>query len=166
MPETRSLHRFVTGHTMGEAVQHSPQSEARESRGAPMILTSPSRDVDQAPPVTTTFDAPEDRRVTGLSGRTRRDSIDWERVERLHSFVKARAVERLGDAEKRQDRDAFEAERQNVHAIDAIFTQARRRRGVVAACAITFFRARAMRDAHHADFLGEWLGTAQHSRSA
>jgi hypothetical protein len=131
-----------------------------------MILTSPSKDVDQAPPVTTTFDAPEDRRVTRLSGRARRSRIDWERAERLYSFVRERAVERLREAEQRRDAAAMRAERQNVHAIDAMFTQARRRRGVVAACAITFFRARAMRDAQHPDFLGEWLGGIQHSRSA
>jgi hypothetical protein len=131
-----------------------------------MILTSPSKDVDQAPPVTTTFDAPEDRRVTRLSGRTRCSRIDWERVERLYLFVRERAVERLREAEQMRDVAALNAERQNVHAIDAIFTQARRRRGVVAACAITFFRARAMRDAQHPDFLGEWLGAAAQSRSA
>ena len=37
---------------------------------------------------------------------------------------------------------------------------------MVAACAITFFRARAMRDAQHPDFLGEWLGAARNTRSA
>src|SRR3954469_5286254 len=57
-----------------------------------MILTSTSKDVDQAPPVTTTFDVPEDRRVTRLPSRTRRERIDWERAERLHSFVKERGA--------------------------------------------------------------------------
>ena len=131
-----------------------------------MILTSPSKDVDQAPPVTTTFDAPEDRRVTRLSGRGRRGRIDWDRAERLFSFVRERAVERLREAERTGDVAALKVERQSMHAIDAMFAQARRRRGVVAACAITFFRARAMRDAQHPDFLGEWLGAKQHSRSA
>ena len=131
-----------------------------------MILTSPSKDVDQTPPVTTTFDVPEDRRVTRLPSRTRRERIDWERAERLHSFVKERALERLAEAEQRHDLTALRAERQQVNAIEAIFTQARRRRGVVAACAITFFRARAMRDAQHPDFLGEWLGTTRQPRSA
>ena len=131
-----------------------------------MILTSPSKDVDQAPPVTTTFDVPEDRRVTRQPSRSRRARIDWERAERLHSFVKERALERLAEAEDRRDPSALRAERQQVHAIEAIFTQACQRRGVVAACAIVFFRARAMRDAQHPDFLGEWLGTARRPRSA
>jgi hypothetical protein len=131
-----------------------------------MILTSPSKDVDQAPPVTTTFDAPECRRATRKPRRARRGHIDWERVERLYSFVRDRAVERLREAENGHDVAAVRDERQNVHAIDAIFTQARQGNGVVAACAITFFRARAMRDAQHPDFLGEWLGNGEHSRSA
>ena len=131
-----------------------------------MILTSPSKDVDQAPPVTTTFDVPEDRRITRLPSRESRDRIDWDRVERLHSFVEERALERLAEAEQRQDPVTLRTERQRVHAIEAILTQAHRRRGVVAACAITFFRARAMRDAQHPDFLGEWLGAAQQRRSA
>ena len=121
-----------------------------------MILTSPSKDVDQDPPVTTTFDAP---------GRTRPDAIDWDRVERLHSFVLERALERLDAARLRHDREAEADQRSNVHAIEAMFAQARRRSGMVAACAITFFRGRAMRDAHHPDFLGEWLG-APTTRSA
>jgi len=123
-----------------------------------MILTSPSKDVDQDPPVTTTFDGPR---------RPRPGRIDWDRVERLHSFVRERALERLDEANRRHDLDSAAVERQSVLAIDAIFTQARRRRGMVAACAITFFRARAMRDAQHPEFLGEWLGSAgSNSRSA
>jgi hypothetical protein len=123
-----------------------------------MILTSPSKDVDQDPPVTTTFEAPEGHRVTRLGG-TRQDRIDWERVERLYSFVRERGIERLRAARQAHDLEVVAAERQNVHAIDAMFAQARRRHGVVAAVAITFFRARAMRDAQHPEFLGEWLGT-------
>jgi hypothetical protein len=129
-----------------------------------MILTSPSKDVDQDPPVTTTFDAPERQRVTRLNG-TRPDAIDWDRVERLYSFVRERGMERLREARRAHDLEVVAAERQNVHAIDAMFAQARRRQGVVAACAITFFRARAMRDAQHREFRGEWLGTAA-TRSA
>jgi hypothetical protein len=124
-----------------------------------MILTSPSQDVDQNPPVTTTFDAPEGS-VSRLAHRARAGRVDWDRVERLYSFVRDRTVERLNDARERRDQEGVLAERKNVHAIDAMFAQARRRHEVVAACAITFFRARAMRDADHPEFQGEWLGAA------
>ena len=113
-----------------------------------MILTSASADADQMPPVTTTFDPP--------GSRSR--SIDWDRVQRLHSFVRARALERSRDALRHHDLASLSNERRNVHAIDAMYAQARSRKGVVAACAITFYRARAMRDAQHPEFLGEWLG--------
>jgi len=113
-----------------------------------MILTSPSEDADQTPPVTTTFDPPGD-------GTAR---IDWDRVERLHSFVRARALERSRDALRHHDLAVLSNERRTMHAVEAMYAQARQRQGVVAACAITFFRARAMRDAQHPDFLGEWLG--------
>jgi hypothetical protein len=124
-----------------------------------MILTSPSQDVDQKPPVTTTFDAPEGS-VTRLSRRAGPGRVDWDRVERLYSFVRDRTVERLNDARERRDQEGVLAERTNVHAIDAMFAQARRRHEVVAACAITYFRARAMRYADHPEFQGEWLGSA------
>jgi hypothetical protein len=123
-----------------------------------MILTSPSKDVDQAPPVTTTFDPPQGRRVARLPRRALDDRIDWGRVERLYSFVRARSSERLRVAEQGHDLSALLTERKSIHDVDSMFTQARRDKGVVAACAITFFRARAMRDAHHPEFIGEWLG--------
>jgi hypothetical protein len=130
-----------------------------------MILTSPSDDVDQTPPVTTTFDPPK-ASVTPLPVRDRRHrelaAIEWDRVEKLYSFVRARALERLCEAERRRDAVAMGVERDSVHAIEQIFDRAREGQGVVAACAIIFFRARAMRDADHADFLGEWLGAAEH----
>ena len=129
-----------------------------------MILSPPSKDVDQELPVTTTFDAPEGQSVTRRAG-TRPDGIDWDRVERLYSFVRERGIERMRDARRAHDLEVVAVERQNVHAVDAMFAQARRRRGVVAAVAITFYRARAMRDAQHPDFLGEWLGVAE-ARSA
>lgn len=124
-----------------------------------MILSSPSKDVDQNPPVTTTFDPPGGS-VTRLGRRARSSGIDWDRVEPLYSFVRERTVERLNDARKRRDQEGVLAERKNVHAIDAMFAQARRRHEVVAACAITYFRARAMRYADHPEFQGEWLGSA------
>jgi hypothetical protein len=134
-----------------------------------MILTSPSKDVDQAPPVTTTFDAPDDNhaRLLRLSRRARSNRIDWDRVEQLYTFVRARAVDRLYEAEERHDPVAVRTECQHVHAVDAMFAQARRGHDLVAACAVTFFRARAMRDAHHPEFLGDWIGPSNRgTRSA
>jgi hypothetical protein len=132
-----------------------------------MILMSPSPDLDQEPPVTTTFDAPQDTRVSRLPRRTRQERIDWERVERLYSFVRDRSLEHLHAALQARDGAAMRAERQHVHSVDAMFAQARKGHAVVVGCAITFFRARAMRDAQHPDFLGEWLGGAEsHPRTA
>jgi hypothetical protein len=130
-----------------------------------MILTSPSKDVDQTPPVTTTFDPPADR-AGEEPRRDRPHRTDWGRVERLYSFVRARSSERLRAAEQGRDLPAVLGERQSIQAVDTMFTQARRGEGVVAACAITFFRARAMRDAHHPEFLGEWLGSATMEQQA
>jgi hypothetical protein len=129
-----------------------------------MILTSPSEDVDQTPPVTTTFDPPKGS-VTPLPVRERRHrdlaTIEWDRVEKLYSFVRARVLERLREAERGHDVAALGSERDSLHAIEQMCARAREGQGVVAACAIIFFRARAMRDADHADFLGEWLGAAE-----
>ncbi len=124
-----------------------------------MILTSPSEDSDQTPPVTTTFDPPPGHRVAQLNRRTRDRHIDWERVERLYSFVRARALERSCEVEERRDLAASREQRRSLNAIEAIFAQARQGDRVVVECAITFLRARAMRDAHHQEFLGEWLGS-------
>jgi hypothetical protein len=132
-----------------------------------MILTSPSKDVDQTPPVTTTFDPTPAHRSGRPPRRSPHGRIDWGRVERLYSFVRTRALDRLTEAERCRDHVAMSNEGQAVQAIEAMFSQARHGRGVLAECAITFFRARAMRDADHPEFLGEWLGpNAMESRSA
>jgi len=124
-----------------------------------MILLSPNSDARQTPPIRGTFDPPE--------GTGPASGWDWDRVGALYAFVRARAFERLhadewsGDAESRRER------RQGILVIDAMFLAAQDGDPVVAACAITFFRARAMRDANHPEFLGEWLGAhALGSRSA
>jgi hypothetical protein len=132
-----------------------------------MILMSPTQDVEQDLPVTTTFDAPQDTRVSRLPRRTQQERVDWDRVECLYSFVRDRSLEHLRSALEARDDAALRAERQNVHAIDAMFAQARQGHTVVVGCAISFFRARAMRDAQHPEFLGEWLGAAApHPRTA
>ena len=132
-----------------------------------MILTSPSEVPGQKPPVTTTFDPPTRGRTTAMPRRRTESRVDWARVERLHAFVRARALERLTEAEQSGDTAVLREHRKSVHAIDAMLTQARNAHRVMTECAITFFRARAMRDAHHPEFLGEWLGaSAMASRTA
>jgi hypothetical protein len=131
-----------------------------------MILTSPSEDAGQTPPVTTTFDPPEDQSVTLLRGRSRVTPIDWNRVERLHAFVRARAVERFHGAELSGDVVARLEHGRSVRTIEVMLDQARQGHRVLVECAITYFRAQAMRDAQHPEFLGEWLGASLLSRSA
>ena len=131
-----------------------------------MILTSPSEDAGQTPPVTTTFDPPGRSPGTAAS-RRRAPGVDWDRVETLYAFVRSRALERLREAARSGDVAGRREQRQTIHAIDAMFAQAQFGHPVVASCAITFFRARAMRDANHPEFLGEWLGApAMAGRSA
>jgi hypothetical protein len=135
-----------------------------------MILTSPSEDTDQTPPVTTTFDAPGVAQSPRRTRSSRRDHgfqgvqgarVDWDRMDRLHFFVRARTLQRLREAELHHDYAAQRTEREGLHAIEAMSDQAHRD-SLIAACAITFFRARAMRDADHPDFLGEWIGAQHH----
>lgn len=125
-----------------------------------MILTSPSEDAGQTPPVTTTFDAPSATSAAAGPRRTLRHQVDWDRVERLHGFVRARSLQRLREAQLRRDYQAQRAERDSLHAIEAMADQAHSD-ALIAACAITFFRARALRDADHPEFLGEWIDSRQ-----
>lgn len=119
-----------------------------------MILSPPCDDLDQTLPVTTTFDPPP-RHARHWPRPTRDAPVDWERVATLYAFVRARALEHLRRA---CDVETRRRERQHLQAIDAMFAQARRGHRVVEACAVTYFRSRAMRDACHPDFLGQWLG--------
>ena len=94
---------------------------------------------------------------TSRPGRGLASGLDWDRVERLYSFARARAFERLHEAEHYGEVVVRREHRQSILAMDAMFAQAQHGDPVVASCAITYFRARAMRDANHPDFLGEWL---------
>jgi len=107
-----------------------------------MILTSPD----------------EAARQTAQVGKGLASAMDWDRVGTLYSFARGRAFERLHEAEQSSDVAARREHRQSILAIDAMYSQAQHGDAIVAACAITFFRARAMRDADHPEFLGEWLG--------
>jgi hypothetical protein len=134
----------------------------------PVILTSPSDDIVQDGPVTTTY--PVDRGTTRRPARRRHLSSvpsqppgptaadpRWDRVERLYAFCRARAQERIEHAE--QHRAAWKAveEHRELEVVEAMYAQAVSRGDIVLACAVTYLRTKAMRDADHPAFLGEWL---------
>jgi len=124
-----------------------------------MILTSLSEHAGRTPPDRGTFDP--------QIGTGPPSGWDWDRVEALYAFVRARAFERLHEDEWSGDVEAHGEHRQGILVIDDMCIQAQDGDPVVASCAITFFRALAMRDANHPDFLGEWLGApAPRPRSA
>ena len=39
----------------------------------------------------------------------------------------------------------------------AVYCKARQHGDIVTGCAVTYFRAQALQDADHPDFLGEWI---------
>ena len=88
--------------------------------------------------------------------RITQQCIDWARVEQLYVFARTRAEERLAHAE-RHDADRVSKERAALRTLESMYALGRRSEDM-ASCAITYFRVRAMRDAQHPDFLGEWLG--------
>jgi len=89
--------------------------------------------------------------------RPARPGIDWSRVEQLYAFARTRAQERLDEATRLEDHDQAQSARAEVRTLESMYALARRG-DAAASCAITYFRVRAMRDAQHPDFLGEWLG--------
>ena len=59
----------------------------------------------------------------------------------------------------------------DLEVLEAMYVQASTHNDVVVACAVTYFRATALRDAHHHEFLGEWIGPrasreTSHARSS
>ena len=48
-------------------------------------------------------------------------------------------------------------ERRDLHVLESMYGKARHHDHVVVGCAVTYFRAQALRDANHPDFLGEWI---------
>ena len=134
-----------------------------------MILMSPSHGIAQTVSVTTTFDAGRITRAGGLGrpqGGPQGGGVDWDRVETLYSFCRARARDGVQAAELRHDSLSSANEQHCLHTLEAMYAQARHRSDVVAVCAVTYFRARAMRDAQHADFLGEWIATPRTPKSS
>ena len=89
---------------------------------------------------------------------TQRDAVepqDWWRVQRLYEFCRARAIDRLVLAEQTQESTG--KERRELHVLESMYGKARQHDDIVVGCAVTYFRAQALRDAHHPGFLGEWI---------
>ena len=79
---------------------------------------------------------------------------DWSRVQKLYGFCRARAIERLVLAE--HDPASPGKERRDLRVLESMYGKARHN-DIVTSCAVTYFRAQALKDAHHHDFLGEWI---------
>ena len=77
---------------------------------------------------------------------------DWNRVQRLYSFCRARAVERIIWAERNPIR-----QRRDLATLETMYGKARQHNDIVTSCAVTYFRTQALRDARHPEFLGEWI---------
>ena len=80
---------------------------------------------------------------------------DWWRVQRVYRFCQARAIERLVLAEP--DPANPNRERRDLRVLESMYGKARQHHDVLTGCAVTYFRARSLKDAHHPDFLGEWI---------
>ena len=87
----------------------------------------------------------------------RHHGIDWVRVEQLYTFARNRAHERLDEATCLRDDSGIASARTALRTLESMYALAQGN-DATASCAITYFRVRAMRDAQHPDFLGEWLG--------
>ncbi len=77
---------------------------------------------------------------------------DWHRVQRLYAFCRARAIERIIAAE-----GAGTRQRRDLATLETMYAKARHHNDIVTSCAVTYFRAQALKDARHPDFLGEWI---------
>ena len=90
-------------------------------------------------------------------------TIDWSRVQELYAFTRARAIERILVAEAENGRVG--KARHDLRVLEAMYAEARQYDDV-AACAILYFRAQAMRAAEHPDFLGDWIIPARSRRQS
>ncbi len=79
----------------------------------------------------------------------------WERVQRLYAFCRARAIERLVLAA--EDSAMIRKQRRELHVLESMYGKARQHGDIVIGCAVTYFRAQALKDADHPDFRGEWI---------
>jgi hypothetical protein len=79
----------------------------------------------------------------------------WERVQRLYAFCRARAIERLVLAS--EDAASIRKQRRELHVLESMYGKARQHGDIVIGCAVTYFRAQALKDANHPDFVGDWI---------
>ena len=79
----------------------------------------------------------------------------WGRFQTLYAFCRARSIERLVIAA--QDSAKVHKQRRELHVLESMYGKARQHGGIVTGCAVTYFRAQALKDADHPDFLGEWI---------
>ncbi len=80
---------------------------------------------------------------------------EWWRVQKLYEFCRARAIDRLILA--KQELANTSRERRDLHVLESMYAKARQHNEIVVGCAVTYFRAQALRDANHPGFLGEWI---------
>ena len=67
----------------------------------------------------------------------------------------ARAIDRLVLAA--QEPAHVRKQRRQLHVLESMYCKARQHGDIVTGCAVTYFRAQALQDADHPDFLGEWI---------
>ena len=48
-------------------------------------------------------------------------------------------------------------QRRELHVLESMYCKARQHGDIVTSCAVTYFRTQALKDAHHPDFLGDWI---------
>ncbi len=83
------------------------------------------------------------------------EAQSWDRVQRLYAFCRARAIDRLVLAA--QEPAHVRKWRRQLHVLESMYGKARQHGDIVTGCAVTYFRAQALQDADHPDFLGEWI---------
>ena len=96
-----------------------------------------------------------DRSGTVRTARGPVEDQPWRRVQTLYVFCRARAIERLVLAA--QDPVTVRKQRRELHVLESMYCKARQHGDIVTGCAVTYFRAQALKDANHPDFLGEWI---------
>lgn len=102
---------------------------------------------------------PQSHRATASSPTP--EPVDWESIDRLFHFARERAEERTSRAEAVADQETAGLERLALHVMRTLYRQAKQQQErILVGCAVNYFRARALRDAHHPDFLGTWIGPA------
>jgi len=79
------------------------------------------------------------------------------KIDRVYAFARDRAADRVGAAPESGEPSALDREQRALHTIEGMHACSGQD-ALLLVCAVSYFRARAMRDAHHPEFRGEWLG--------